>query len=158
MVQKQSHILITYTEAIRVLHTRTHMYTQRKPHPTHRVTEEDSGCPSHLVVAPSQGGRTQEEAEKPEEGVGDVGSSKMLIRAASDGHLALLKDTPPLQNDLWGAFPRHFGGTVSKDPTLLSTGPSPGPQSPDSVTSPAGQDHLCKRLQHHRIPQSYEGP
>lgn len=48
-------------------------YTQRKTCPTHRVTEEDSCCPSRLMIAPSQGGRTQEEAEKPEEGMEDCG-------------------------------------------------------------------------------------
>lgn len=52
-------------------------YTQRTC-PTHRVTEEDSCCPSHLMIAPSQGGRAQEEAEKPEEGMEDCGSSRLL--------------------------------------------------------------------------------
>lgn len=65
---------LLYLIRIESTHTRIHIHTQACP--AHRVTEEDRHRPAHFMVAPSQCGGTEEEAEKSEEGTKPQGGSE----------------------------------------------------------------------------------
>lgn len=118
--------------------------------PAHRVAEEDSHRPAHLVIAPSLGRGTDKEAEKPEEGTRFQGASA----AAPSRRAALGSDSLPApRTHSRGCLPH----SPDRCPSLSPPAPGSGAQRPPNTLpskgllgapgslSPTRQPHLLGR-------------